>query len=50
MKNTTNAAIYGVGGGAIAYGLTCLLKTKKPYTHLLIVAGLVVGAIVGNNS
>ena len=50
MKNTKNAAIYGVIGGGLGFGIAHFAKAGKKGKIGLIVAGIVLGGIIGNNS
>ncbi len=50
MKNTKNAILYGVAGGAIGYGVCHFLKTKKNWTMLIVAVGAVAGGYLGNES
>lgn len=50
MKNTKNAAIYGVVGGALGYSIAHFAKSSKNWKIGLVVTGIVIGAVVGNKS
>jgi hypothetical protein len=50
MKNTKNALIYGAAGGALGFGIAHIAKAKKHWLAIAVVAGVIVGGIVGNNS
>jgi uncharacterized membrane protein YeaQ/YmgE (transglycosylase-associated protein family) len=50
MKNTQNAALYGIVGGAAGFGITKLCKGSKKTAIMIGIALALVGAYVGNNN
>lgn len=51
MKNTKDAALYGLGFGTAAGVIAhYVVKTKKKVTIGIVIAAAIAGAFVGNNS